>query len=139
MHRHWLIPYNTNYSSPNACSYTNFTRIPTCLFPLNFSTCNVTKMTQKNFPFFACNQISTYSFIHSFVSLVLRRVHRRSRKRFLHTLGSSAPSFNFYYPAVTVRSSSSYFRLLPRLPVASILPSIFPSLTCFRRQLLSKM
>jgi len=30
------------------------------------------------------------------------------------------------------------FPLLPRLPVTSILPSISPSITCFRRQFLSK-
>jgi len=48
---------------------------------------------------------------------------------------SSASSFNFYYPFHFVRC----LRLLPRLPVTSILPPICPSITCFRRQFLSKM
>jgi len=48
---------------------------------------------------------------------------------------SSASSFNFQYLLFSLRSLSSCLRLLPRLPVTSILPSIFPSVTCFRRQL----
>jgi len=38
-----------------------------------------------------------------------------------------------------LKPPSSCLRLLPRLPVTSILPSILPSITCFRRQLLRKM
>ena len=38
-----------------------------------------------------------------------------------------------------LRSSSSFLRLLPRLPVTSIPPFIFPSVTCCRRQFLRKM
>ena len=34
----------------------------------------------------------------------------------------------------TVRSSSSCLRILPRLSVSSVLPSIFPSVTCFKSQ-----
>jgi len=41
------------------------------------------------------------------------------------------------YPSL--RSSSSFLRLLPRLPVTSILPFIFPSITRCRRQFLRKM
>jgi hypothetical protein len=35
--------------------------------------------------------------------------------------------------------SCSLLRLLPRLQLTSILPSVFPPVTCFRRQLLRKM
>jgi len=52
---------------------------------------------------------------------------------------SSGSSFSFQYPLVSSRSSSSCKRLLPRLPVTSILPSVFPSITCCRKQFLSKM
>jgi hypothetical protein len=38
-----------------------------------------------------------------------------------------------------VKSSSSFLRFLPRLPVTSIHPFIFPSITCCRRQFLRKM
>ena len=38
-----------------------------------------------------------------------------------------------------IRASSRCLRPLSRLPVTSILPSIFPSITCFRRQFLHKM
>ena len=38
----------------------------------------------------------------------------------------------------SLRSSSACLHLLPRLPVTSILPSIFPSITCFVKQFLRK-
>jgi hypothetical protein len=40
---------------------------------------------------------------------------------------------------LSLRSSSSFLRLLPRLPVTSVLPFIFPSITRCRRQFLRKM
>jgi len=52
---------------------------------------------------------------------------------------SSASYFNFQYPLLSLRSSSSSLRLLPRLPVTSVLHSIFPSITWFRRQFQRKM
>ena len=60
-------------------------------------------------------------------------------KRFLHIVRSRASSFNWQHPLLSLRSSSSFLRLLPRLLVASICPFIFPSITCFRRQFLRKM
>jgi hypothetical protein len=60
-------------------------------------------------------------------------------KPVLHAVRSSASSFNFLYPLYSLRSSSSCLRLLPRLPFTSILPTIFPWITCYRRQLLRKM
>jgi hypothetical protein len=56
----------------------------------------------------------------------------------LHRVRSSASAFNFLYPLASSRSSSSCLLLL-RLPVTSTLLSIFPSITCFRRQLVCKM
>jgi hypothetical protein len=52
---------------------------------------------------------------------------------------SSLSSFSIHYAVVFLKSSSSCLRLLPRLRVTSILPSISPSITCFRRQFLRKM
>ena len=56
-------------------------------------------------------------------------------KKIPHTERSSAASFNLQYPVVSLMLSSSCLRLLPRLPVSSI----FPSIRCFRRQFLCKM
>ena len=60
-------------------------------------------------------------------------------KRFLHIVRSRASSFKWQYPLLSLRSSSSFLRLLHRLLVTSISPFIFLSITCFRRQFLRKM
>jgi len=60
-------------------------------------------------------------------------------QRCLHKVRSRASSFKWEYPLLSLRSSSSFLRLLPHLPVTSISPFIFPSITCFRRQFLRKM
>ena len=60
-------------------------------------------------------------------------------KRFLHIVRSGAFSFKWEYPLLSLRSSSSFSRLLPRLLVTSISSFIFPSITCFRRYFLRKM
>ena len=52
---------------------------------------------------------------------------------------STASSFNCQYPLLSLRSSSNFLRLLPRLLVTSICPFICPSITCCRRQFLRKM
>ena len=52
---------------------------------------------------------------------------------------SSASSFGFQYPVYFLRSSSSFLCLLPRFPVTSTLPSICPSIKCYRWQFLCKM
>ena len=76
------------------------------------------------------------SFIHSFIQPVRPWP---LPKCVLHTVRYSASSLNFQYASVSIRSSSSCLRLLPRFTITSILPSIFPSITCFRRQFLRKM
>jgi hypothetical protein len=56
-----------------------------------------------------------------------------------HIGRSRAFSFKWEYPLLFLRSSSSFQRLLPRHPVTSIPPFIFPSITRYRRQFLRKM
>ena len=46
-------------------------------------------------------------------------------KRFLHIVRSRASSFKWQYPLLSLRSSSSFLRLLPHLLVTSICPLIF--------------
>jgi len=60
-------------------------------------------------------------------------------KRALHIVRSRASSFQWEYTVLSLRSSNSFLRLHPRLPVTSISPFIFPSITCCRRQFLRKM
>jgi hypothetical protein len=57
----------------------------------------------------------------------------------LHTVRSRASSFKWEYPLLSLRSSSSFLLLPPRLPVTSISPFIFPSIIPRRRQFLRKM
>ena len=84
---------------------------------------------------------SRFSFIHSCIhsAVCLTTGPKPLPRRVLHTLRSSVSSFNFQYPIFSLRSSSSCLRLRSHLPVTSILPSIFPPITCFRRQLVCKM
>jgi hypothetical protein len=78
---------------------------------------------------------SVIKFIHSFIlQPFLQQIHNLFQR-----VRSSASSFNLQYPLFSLRSSSSCLRLLPRHLVTSILPSIFPSITCFRRQFLREM
>ena len=51
-------------------------------------------------------------------------------KRCLHIVRSRASSFKWEYLLLSLRSSSSFLRLLPRLLATSISPFIFPSITC---------
>jgi hypothetical protein len=60
-------------------------------------------------------------------------------KRAVHIVQSRASSFRCEYPPLSLRSSSSFLRHLPRLPFTSIPPFIFPSITCRRRHFLRKM
>jgi len=79
----------------------------------------------------------SHSIIHSVFCLTTGPKH--PPKRFLHIVRSRASSFKLEYPLLSLRSSSSFLRFLPRLLVTSISPFIFPSITCFRRQFLRKM
>jgi hypothetical protein len=79
--------------------------------------------------------------IHSFIHLVvwLATGPKPLPKRALHIVRFTASSFRCEYPVLSLRSSSSFLHLLPRLPVTSIPPFIFPSVTYCRRQILRKM
>jgi hypothetical protein len=76
-------------------------------------------------------------FIHSFIhsAVCLTPSAQPLSKPVLHTVRSTASSFDVQYLLFSIRSPSSCLRLLPHLPVFVILPSI----TCFRRQFLHKL
>ena len=82
--------------------------------------------------------LSYMKFIHSSV-VCLTTGPKPPPKRCLHTVPSRASSFKWVYPLLSLRSSSSFLRLLPHLLATSISPFIFPSITRFRRQFLRKM
>jgi len=86
---------------------------------------------------YVCIYIYIYIFIHSVFCVTTGP--KPPLKRFLHIVRSRASSFNSEYPFLSLRSSSSFLRLLPRLFVTFISPFIIPSKTCFRRQFLPKM
>jgi len=79
--------------------------------------------------------------IHSFIHLVvcLTTGPKPLPKLALHIVRSRASFFKWEYPLLSLRLSSSFLRLLPRLPVTSIPPFIFPSITRCRRKFLRKM
>jgi hypothetical protein len=77
-------------------------------------------------------------FIHSFSSLSHNRSKTSSKASF-HIVRSRASSFICEYRLLSLRSSSSVLLLLPRFPVTSIPPFLFPSITCHRRPFLRKM
>jgi hypothetical protein len=83
------------------------------------------------------HKIPLNSFIHSAVCLTTGP--KPLPKQALHTVRSTASSFKWEYPLLSLRSSSIFLRLLPRLPVTYIPPFIFPSITRSRRQFLHKM
>jgi len=76
-------------------------------------------------------------FIHLVVSLTTGP--KPLPKPALHIVRSIASSFNWKYTPLSLRSSSSFLRLLPRLLATSISPFIFSSKTRCRRQFLRKM
>jgi hypothetical protein len=69
--------------------------------------------------------------LYSFISLISLSYDRSKApsKAALHTVRSRASSLKWQYPLLSSRSYSSFLRLLPRLPVTSIPPFIFPSIT----------
>jgi len=79
----------------------------------------------------------TDAFIHSVVCRIWGP--KPLPKPILHRVWSIASFFNFQYPFPSLRLSSSFLHLLPRLLVTSVFPSIFPSITWFRRQFLCQL
>jgi hypothetical protein len=76
-------------------------------------------------------------FIHLAVYLTTGPKPLPNQSRYIER--SRASSIRCEYPLLTLRPSSSFLRLLPRLPDTSIHPFIFPLVTCRRRQFLRKM
>ena len=86
-----------------------------------------------------CSRLSVKhnSFIHLVVCLTTGP--KALPKRALHIVRSRASSLKWVYPLLSLSLSNSFVRLLPCLPVASIPPCIFPSITRCRRQFLRKI
>jgi hypothetical protein len=86
-------------------------------------------------------RLAAYHGVHSFIHLAvcLTTGPNSLPKPALHTVRSRAFSFRCEYHLLSLRSSTSFLRLLPRLSVTSTPPCIFPSITCRRRQFLRKM
>ena len=78
-----------------------------------------------------------FRLIHSVVCLTTGS--KPLPKRALHIVRFRASSFKWEYPLLSLRSSNSFICLLPCLPVTSIPPCIFPSVTRCRRQFRRKM
>jgi len=73
------------------------------------------------------NLLHWWKFVHSVFCLTTGP--KSPPKRCLHIVRSRASSFKWEYPLLSLRSSSSFLRLLPRLLATSISPFIFPSIT----------
>jgi len=82
-------------------------------------------------------QSCSISFIHLVVCLMTGP--KPLPKRPLHIVRSRASYFKWEYLLLSLRPSNSFLRLLPCLPVTSIPPCIFSSVTHCRRQFLRKM
>ena len=87
----------------------------------------------------ARQQCASWSFYYYYSAVCMTTGPKPLPKRFLHIVRSKASLFKWEYPLLSLRSSSSFLRLLPRPLVTSISPFIYPSITCFRRQFLRKM
>jgi len=59
-------------------------------------------------------------------------------KGVLHREWCGSP-FNFQYPVFSLRLFSSWLHPLSHLHITSILPCVFPSLTCFKRLFICKI
>ena len=95
----------------------------------------------KNFPYRPTRDVSLLSGHDSHIDSAVRLTTgpQYLLKHVLHIARASVSSFNLQYTAFSLRSSCSCLRLLSRLPFKFFLPSIFPSITCFRRQFLPNM
>jgi hypothetical protein len=81
--------------------------------------------------------VSSVSFIHLVVCLTTGP--KPLPKRALHIVRSRAFSFKWEYTLLSLKLSNSFLRLLPCLPVTSIPPCIFPSITRCRMQFLRRL
>ena len=79
-----------------------------------------------------------HSFIHSLEYSILRQVHTLLQSEYSTQCDPLLLLLILLYPLLSLRSSCSCLLLLLRLSV-TILVSVFPSVTCFRRQSSRKM
>ena len=63
----------------------------------------------------------------------LRWVLSQFQSEFFHTVRSSASSFNFQYRRLSLSPYGSCVLLLHRLHITCMPPTVFPSISCFRR------
>ena len=87
----------------------------------------------------SCYDRETKNVLHHHPVVCLTTGSKPLPKRSLHILRSRAFAFKWKYPLLSLKSSSSFLRLLPCLLITYISPFISPSITCFRRQFLRKM
>ena len=85
-----------------------------------------------------------YLYFKKYIIIIQQSVWRQNQSLFQNDPSTYCdpqlpPSNESIYPLLSLRSSSSFLRLLPCPFVTSISPFIFPSITCFRRQFLRKM
>ena len=115
---------------------------------LNLAEIRTTYLTYLNAESCSCNNLmwpqavyrsERLTYHHHYPVVCLMTVSKSLPKRSLHILRSTASSFKWQSPLLSLRSSSSFLRLLPRLLVTSISPFIFPSITYFGRHFLRKM
>ena len=132
MNEYALIPRAILYLISPSIELLAFIMDPTYLHCWTW--CTLTQIF-RGYP--RCLQKKSHSHHHSVFCLTTGP--KPPLKRFLHLVRSRASSFKWEYPLLSLSSSSSFLRLLPRLLITSISRFIFPSITCFRRQFLRKM
>jgi hypothetical protein len=133
----WTGPWNQNLTCYGFQGLSRLTAavVPICGTDSTFCVkVNYRDVAQYQTPF---NQQRLNSFIS--LAVCLTTDPKPLQKRDHHIMRSRASSFRREYPLLFLRLSSSFLRLLPRLPFTSIPPFIFPSVTCCRRQFLRKM
>jgi len=94
-------------------------------------------LTLSNTSSFLTWYMNIYTYIHSVVRLTTGP--KPLPKRALLIVRSRASSFKWQYHLLSSRSSSSFLRVPPRLPVTSIPLFILPSIARCRRQFLHKI
>ena len=110
-----VLSYGRSKHVPSACSLTVW-NLTCCYRPFHsFLHCCHVRNVRKFWPQF------TRPFLSLLSSVICQTTGPKPLpKRFLHIVRSRASSFNWQYPLLSVRSSSSFLRLLPRLLLTSL-------------------
>jgi len=72
------------------------------------------------------NHIKCISVLFTYHVICLTTRQQPFSMSVLHIARPGATSFNFHCPLIPLRLSSDCLRLLPRIPVTSVLPSVSP-------------